>query len=197
MAYRGPRVVCERCGSTFSRPSDLRRHLRKGRCPGRALHLAKRKYRAVRAEIIEVRPISSEIVPAAHPVVPAWPILVSKRAIVGAAPRLAPARVHDEKFAEAARLETDMGRSMSMTPQLRVQIESKIRELRGQVTKPMPADSLTLFEQYHFLKALAARLDAGRGTERDRFMFEEGLREYDLNYDSIFARRKGAPHGNG
>jgi hypothetical protein len=121
---------------------------------------------------------------------------LSKRAIVGVAPRLAPARVRDEKFAEVARLEADMGRSMSMAPEFRVQIESKIRELRGQLTKPMPADSLTLFEQYHVLKALAARLEAGRGTERDRVMFEAGLREYNLNYDSICGQRKGAPHGN-
>jgi hypothetical protein len=54
------------------------------------------------------------------------------------------------------------------------------------------ADAATLWEQYHFLKALAVRLDAGRGTEPDRVMFEAGLREYNTNFDRI-AQRKTLP----
>jgi hypothetical protein len=49
-----------------------------------------------------------------------------------------------------------------------------------------PVDVI-LWSQYHALKALAIRLDAGIGTERDRAMFEAGLREYDANYDRIRA----------
>lgn len=58
---------------------------------------------------------------------------------------------------------------------------------------PDEGDAVTLWEQYHFLKALAVRLDAGRGTERDRLMFEAGLREYDANYDRIRAQWKALP----
>jgi hypothetical protein len=103
--------------------------------------------------------------------------------------RAAPAHVHkyldDEKLAEAARLEADLGRSMNMTPDLHAQIERKVRELRGQQTITAPVGRVTLFEQYHFLKALAVRLDAGRGTECDRAMFEKGLQEYNANYQHI------------
>lgn len=59
--------------------------------------------------------------------------------------------------------------------------------------QPDEGDAVTLWEQYYFLKALAVRLDAGRGTERDRLMFEAGLREYDANYDRIRAQRKALP----
>ena len=38
-------------------------------------------------------------------------------------------------------------------------------------------------------------LDAGRGTERDRVMFEAWLREYNANYDRIRAQRKALRSG--
>ena len=59
--------------------------------------------------------------------------------------------------------------------------------------RPDEMDAVSLWEQYYFLKALGVRLDAGRGTERDRQMFEAGLREYDANYDRIRAQRKVLP----
>lgn len=60
---------------------------------------------------------------------------------------------------------------------------------------PETACEETLWEQYHFLKALTVRLDVGLGTERDRAMFEAGLREYNANYDRIRAQRKARADG--
>jgi len=112
-------------------------------------------------------------------------MLPSKLEIVRAVPRAPVSHVKDEKLAEAARLEADLGRSMNMTPELRTRIEEKIRELRGRHVLAPPVDGVTLWEQYHLLRAIAARLDAGRGTEQDRAMFEAGLREYNTNYARI------------
>jgi hypothetical protein len=52
---------------------------------------------------------------------------------------------------------------------------------------------VVLWSQYHALKALAVRLDAGIGAERERIAFEAGLREYDRNFDRIAAQRKALP----
>jgi hypothetical protein len=50
-----------------------------------------------------------------------------------------------------------------------------------------------LFSQYHALKALATRLDAGIGTDRDRASFEAGLREYNANLGRTERQRKALP----
>lgn len=55
---------------------------------------------------------------------------------------------------------------------------------------PNAPGAVILWSQYHALKALATRLDAGIGPERERVAFEVGLREYDANYDRIRAQRK-------
>jgi hypothetical protein len=54
-------------------------------------------------------------------------------------------------------------------------------------------DAVTLWSQYHALKALAVRLDGGIGTETERAAFEAGLREYDANFDRVRAQRKALP----
>jgi hypothetical protein len=64
-----------------------------------------------------------------------------------------------------------------------------IADALGISTGTVHRDKVTLFEQFYFLKALAARLDAGRGTERDRAMFVAGLQQYDENYDRIRAKQ--------
>jgi hypothetical protein len=74
----------------------------------------------------------------------------------------------------------------SRSPQSGIHVEGRQRLVR----RPDEADAVTLWEQYHFLKALAVRLDAGRGTERDRVMFEAGLREYDTNFERVRAGRQ-------
>jgi hypothetical protein len=58
------------------------------------------------------------------------------------------------------------------------------------IRPPEALDKAILYSQYHALKALATRLDAGIGTERESVAFEAGLREYDANYDRVRAQRK-------
>jgi hypothetical protein len=60
------------------------------------------------------------------------------------------------------------------------------------IRPPEAADKVILWSQYHALKALATRLDAGIGTERERIAFEAGLRAYNANYDRI-AQTKALP----
>jgi hypothetical protein len=50
-------------------------------------------------------------------------------------------------------------------------------------------DETTLFSQYFALRALATRLDAGVGTDRERLSFEAGLREYNANFDRVRVQR--------
>jgi hypothetical protein len=52
---------------------------------------------------------------------------------------------------------------------------------------PQATDATILWSQYHALKALATRLDAGIATERERVAYEAGLREYNANFDRIRA----------
>lgn len=63
------------------------------------------------------------------------------------------------------------------------------------IRPPDATDAVILWSQYHALKALATRLDAGIGTERERVSFEAGLREYNTNYDRIRSQRKALPGG--
>ena len=53
------------------------------------------------------------------------------------------------------------------------------------IRAPELPDRVILWGQYHALKALAIRLDAGIGTERDYQMFEAGLREYNQNFNRV------------
>ncbi len=61
------------------------------------------------------------------------------------------------------------------------------------IRPPDATDKVILWSQYHALKALATRLDAGIATERERVSFEAGLREYNANFDRIRAQRKALP----
>ncbi len=205
MPYKGPPIVCEQCGQTFTRPPSLRRHLAQGRCPGRgssrpaALIPARPKAEPVRAaesKVLDVIPIRSEIVPAGRAQAP-------ERLRSGDAPPpwWFPGEADRRK------------RWQKLTPEYRAQIERDHQPkpdrgygLPGEpigplaiapdvLKRPAEADAVTLREQYHVLKALAVRLDAGRGTERDRVMFEAWLREYNANYDRIRAQRKARPNG--
>ena len=53
------------------------------------------------------------------------------------------------------------------------------------IRAPQATDATILWSQYHALKALATRLDAGIGTDRELVAFEAGLREYNKNFDRI------------
>ncbi|MGH7837915.1 MAG: hypothetical protein ACREQC_08840 [Candidatus Binataceae bacterium] len=53
------------------------------------------------------------------------------------------------------------------------------------IRPPQANDAAILYSQYHFLKGLAVRLDAGLASERERAAFEAGLKEYNQNFDAI------------
>jgi len=57
------------------------------------------------------------------------------------------------------------------------------------IRSPQATDATVLWSQFYALKALATRLDAGIGTDRERVSFEIGLREYNVNYDRIAQRK--------
>ena len=50
-------------------------------------------------------------------------------------------------------------------------------------------DRVLLWSQYHALKALATRLDAGIGTERETAGFYAALAEYNRNFERVRAER--------
>ncbi len=178
-------MVCKRCGASFSRPSSLRRHRAERRCPGRAALVPARSnpapIRAAKREALDVSPGPLEIVPATRPVARPGSIV----------------RVSGDVSTAPAWLPSSRARKwpgMSETQRRCLAEEHGSRPVPGTrlIRTPDEADAATLWEQYHFLKALAVRLDTGRGAERDRSMFEAGLREYDANYDRI-AQRKALP----
>jgi hypothetical protein len=75
--------------------------------------------------------------------------------------------------------------------EVRNQIFAERAAAAGMIRSPDPLEAATLWSQYHALKALAVRLDAGLGGEREREMFEAGLRIYDANFDHIRLGRLG------
>ncbi len=197
MAYQGPPVICRFCGRSFSRPASLARHLGERRCPGRlpgagqsrqaAIVPAKPRVtgaRPIRAEVLDITPVRTEIVLAKRGAAPGRPIL---------------AKSEPEPDWYEREFPQDAGRTpwRKLEERQREYYRSRYAAMeRSKVSlprRPDEADSVTLWEQFHFLKALAVRLDAGRGTERDRKMFEAGLREYNANYDRIRAQRKALP----
>jgi hypothetical protein len=58
------------------------------------------------------------------------------------------------------------------------------------VRPPEGTDAVILWSQYHALKALAVRLDAGIAAERERAAFEAGLREYNGNFERVREERQ-------
>lgn len=196
MPYKGPPVICRFCGQPFTRPSSLERHLDERRCPGQlvkagqsrqvAIVPAKRRpiQSLIRAEIVDVTPVRSEIVR-------------SGRETAHGRPVLARSEPEPEWFArefpQDARAMPWRKRDEESREYFRSQHAGMERSKMSLPRRPDETDSVTLWEQYHFLKAIAVRLDAERGTERDCEMFEAGLREYNTNYDRIRAERKALP----
>jgi hypothetical protein len=78
----------------------------------------------------------------------------------------------------------------NFSPEYRKRLVAESASAALAIRTPDASDKVILSSQYHALKALATRLDAGIGTDRERDAFEAGLREYDANYDRIRARRK-------
>jgi hypothetical protein len=191
MPYKGPTVICRFCGQPFTRPSSLVRHLDESRCPGQLaktgqsyqVAIVPTKPRLVqapiRAKIIDVTPVRSEIVRS------------SREAALG---RSILAKSEPEpdwfarEFSQDAKAEPWFKRDGENRGYYERAHAAMERSNVSLPRRPNETDSVTLWEQYHFLKAIAVRLDAGRGTERDRKMFEAGLPEYNANYDRILAQ---------
>ncbi len=187
MAYTGPRVVCGRCGQSFARPADRRRHRAERRCPGRggqsrAIVPARPKpIRAVKPEIIDVVPARSEIVPAkARPARPG-PVL--------AASRDGPPAWWEPQADPEWRRSVWAGFPADYRNRLLAERAGAAFTIRP----PDAADKTILWSQYYALKVLATRLDARIATARERVSFEAGLAEYNANFDRIRARRKALP----
>jgi len=187
-------IVCGRCGASFSRLSSLKRHRAERRCPGRAALVPAsprlRRLEAIRAEVLDVTPTRSEIVPAK--LTPARP----GRALVQG-PIFRPDSLDGEGPPSWWEPQADPEWRRTVWAGFPADYRNGLLAVRvGAAFTIRPPDGeaeVILWSQYHALKALATRLDAGIGTERERASFGAGLREYNANYDRIAAQRKALP----
>lgn len=129
----------------------------------------------VRAEVLHVTPIRAEIVPARPS--PARPA----RALPDSPDSEAPPSWWKPQAHPEWRHAVWAGFSSDYHSRLAAQRAGAAFTIRA----PQAMDAVLLWSQYHVLKALAMRLDAGIATERERAAFEAGLREYDANFDRI------------
>ena len=200
MAYTGPRVVCRRCGQSFSRPADRRRHLAERRCPGRSGQpqaIVPARPKPVGGEVIDVTPVRSEIVRPGRESVTARRVQAETR-IVAARPKPGATEIPSgERPPSWWEPQADsQWRSKvwaGFPPDYRERLLAQRAGAVFSIRPPEAADKVILRSQYHALKALAVRLDAGIATERERGAFEAGLREYNANYDRIQSQRKALP----
>lgn len=204
MSYEGPPVRCRSCGQSFTRPESLVRHLDGRRCLGRIVKASRSRPARlpgqvaivpakprlpIRAEVLDVTPVRAEIVPVTAGTAPARPILARSEPEPDWFAREFPQEVAKLPWRKRDEENRDYFRSQHAA-WARAAVEHSKSSLPR---RPDEADLVTLWEQYHFLKAVAVRLDAGRGTEWDREMFDAGLREYNANYDRIGAQSKALP----
>lgn len=212
-------VVCRRCGKTFSRPSSLRRHRAERRCPGQSTksrpgHVQSRPGR-VRAEILDVTPSRSGVVrpgpesASARPVrervetlsdaeiIARFGTVRSARSVQGET-RIVKARPASNgdgppSWWEPQAAEDWRGDQWAAFPaDYRNRILAQRAGTAFTIRAPQAANATVLWSQFYALKAMATRLDAEIGTERERVAFEAGLREYNKNFDRI-AQRKALP----
>ena len=205
MPYRGLPLVCERCGETFTRPPSLKRHLAERRCPGRAIVPARPKPRSLPAEVLDVSPTSRSETVAAK-ALPERPVRSKGRSLVRiGANKMPAARVNSFWRRPAGMVDGEWPPSWSepqadsawrrdvwakFSPEYRNRLLAERAGTAFTIRTPDVSDEVILWSKYHARKALATRLDAGIGTERERIAFEAGLREYDADYHRIRAHRK-------
>lgn len=174
-------VHCEKCGVRVSSRAALPGHYRRAHPRARALA----RPRAIQAEIVNVPLTRAGIVPATRALARPGPCQTKPR----------PADPDPDSETPPSWWEPQGDACWRREQWNRFSAEHRAELLRQRLglsfalRTPGEADAATLWEQYHFLKALAVRLDAERGTEKDRAMFEAGLREYNSNYERVRQRK--------
>lgn len=174
-------VTCPDCGTRLASRSRLpghyrRAHPRKSLVGGEASRRSDiPKVHPVPAEIISSKPSPVRPVPIREKV---FEVTASSSGIVHAKRPLATIVAQP---VPTRRLEPKPGYQM---PGSSVGL---VDSLVAPVQRPQLTDAVVLRSQYHALMALAIRLDAGVGTEREQAAFEAALRGYNANYDRIAA----------
>ena len=187
MPYKGVPLVCKRCGQTFTRPPSLKRHLVDGRCPGRAILSAKPclpRPEPIRADVLDVTPARSQSISALS-----LPSTIMQSRITFA-PDLHDAERPPSFWEPQADEEWRIRQWNRFPADYRRRLLAERAGTAFTIHAPRATDAVILLSQYHALKALATRLDAGVATKRERVAFEAGLREYNANYDHVRAQRK-------
>lgn len=184
-------VVCGKCGARLACRARLEGHFRRAHSRGRKARRSAVPIQVkprpplpepIRAEIVDVTPSRMEIVPA--------PCLVpapkrSPRSIL--TPDLRDAERPPSWWEPQADLEWRVRQWNVFPADYRNRILAQRAGAAFTIRAPQATDATILLSQYHALKALATRLDAGIGSERERAGFEAGLREYNANYDRVRA----------
>ncbi len=147
--------------------------------------------------MVDVTPARTEIVRATRPAPHARPVQTETR-IVAARPKPRAAEILSGERPPSwwePQADEDWRRNIwaGLSADYRNRLLAERLGAAFTIRAPEALDEVTLWSQYHALKALATRLDAGIGTERERVAFEAGLREYDANFDRIRAQRKALP----
>lgn len=184
-------IHCERCGVRVASRTALEGHVRRAHSrsrnvqPSLALVPAKPRPGPIRAEVVD----AAEIVRPRREVVPAR--LIHGDVQIAPRPKLQAVAGGDGPprwWEPQADPEWRAGQWNRFPPECRRQI---LAQRAGAVFVRVTdaEDKTVLWSQYHALKALAVRLDAGIATERERAAFEAGLAEYNRNFDAIRARR--------
>ena len=161
MPYKGPPLVCERCGQTFTRPPSLERHLAERRCPSWAIIPARSKPRSLRAEIVPAKllPERSARSEASG--------LVRIGTNKNARPVVMPDGDGPPSWWEP---QADSGWRMDLWTKFPPEYRNRLLAARAgaafAIRPPGASDKVILSSQYHALKALAPRLDAGIGTKK-------------------------------
>lgn len=171
MPYTGPPVVCEGCGASFSRPSSLRRHQARRRCPGRVRVPVNQKGSGgaqFRETTLATR------VPAVRRVLQVRTIDTEPRIVANKEWSELPVPVK------------------SKPPKQGYQMPGSAFGALSDVS-PLMMDEVLLRSQYHALKAWATRLDAVIGNDRDKTGFEAALSEYNQNFERVRAKRRTIP----
>ncbi len=172
-------VTCPQCGTRLAS---------RDRLPGH--------YRRAHRGRLPPRPSRSEIVRSDRESSPARPVQGETRIVPKPKPRLAeipsgdgPPSWWEPCWEPQAGESWPLGILAGFSPHC----DQLLRGGASTIRPPEATDRVILWSQFHALKALATRLDAGIATERERVAFEAGLRKYDANFDRVRAQRKALP----